>query len=401
MLAPMLRRARMVLGYMPTNPDTDPSLSYSPFGWNYLLPQGMHTPFTTNRSASPAPRRRGPLRAYRGVWIDTEIHPSFRAALHPFLKRLILTHHMPRTPLKKAVAAYTENSAKVGDVKSRHGWLAKIAQLSGVKKTAASVLTLWSQECHAQYVTGTAVPPTSLALAMCYCTAAAKVPEYRSFFNCCLKTKWNVTPHFPVPLWSEVLHCAGRMGDEEGVLSIIDEMVDLQVNFEVISAPHIVWAINAVHTKEGYERVKKFLFLLSKGKVESVFRHYVTRRVGSEQKPDKSSFKENDNMFYHVHWHNSIRQPLGFNPRRLYFDFLPSSGLEDIKSIKKKSVDTLIAERVQKWKDQGLVPQDYQDNQKVVDVTEKFKYWQRQERWKKKPTWLEKHKSYTPYEAAK
>jgi hypothetical protein len=71
MLAPMLRRARMVLGYMPTNPDTDPSLSYSPFGWNYLLPQGMHTPFTTNRSASPAPRRRGPVGAYGVVCIDT------------------------------------------------------------------------------------------------------------------------------------------------------------------------------------------------------------------------------------------------------------------------------------------------------------------------------------------
>merc|ERR1711916_418026 len=91
------------------------------------------------------------------------------------------------------------------------------------------------------------------------------------------------------------------------------------------------------------------------------------------------SFKENGNMFYHVHWHASIRQPMPFLPRRLFFDYKPANAVEDQAKFSSKSAEKILEERLKTWKEQGLVPED-----KVDDKTEKFMFWRRQEKWKKK-----------------
>jgi hypothetical protein len=395
----MLRRTLRIASFVPPDPDTDPALHYSPFHWNYLLPQTMIVPQTQNQRG-PARRRKRLGRKFNGVWVDTEMHPAFRVALQPWLRKLALTRFVPPTKPTEAVADYSAHSKMVGDQLSRHGWLAKVIQLCAMHKSASEPLALWSEDCHALYVTGNQIPPAPLAIAMVYATAAAGAPEWRSFFRCCLKGKWNLTPRFPMPLWNNVLQHAGEAEDEEAVLEILDEMIDLQVHLDAVSAHAYVHAFNAVRSKPGYERVKKLLFLLCAEKATVVSRAYAGLRTRVELEQENApKLKDNDEMFYHLHWHQSIRNPLRFLPRRLYFDYKPGAAIDT--KVQKKSVDTLVAERLQKWKEQGLVPDDYEDSQKVDDISERFKFWRRQEKWKKKPTFIEKHAGYTPYEAAK
>jgi len=396
----MLRRSLVGLSYMGTNVDTDPSINRSVFGWSELHMQGLVSPSAHNREAAMPARRYGAKRAYHNVWVDLEMHPAMRVALDPYLRKLPLTRAVPNTKLSDAADEYAKIAPRVGDVASRHGWLAKVAQLGGLKGSSSEVLPLWATECHELYVTGDAVPPTPLAIGMCFCTAASKAPEWRSFFQCCLRNKWNLTPHFSPAMWTTLLSCAGRMGDEDGVLEIIDEMVDLGVNLNNIGADAFVRGFNAVTGEEAYERVKKFLFLLDQEKVTSIFKRYYGLRAAVErEEADGEGFTDNDNMFYHVHWHNSIRQPQRFVPRRLFFDYKPSTFIDDEKKFHKKSVDSILEARLAKWKEEGLVPEDYVDTTKVEDINEKFDFWARQEKWKKKPTW-KNVPGYTPHDQA-
>jgi hypothetical protein len=396
----VMRRSIVALSYLGTNADTDPSINRGVFGWSELLPQGMPVPSAHNREVSMPGRRYGGKRAYHSVWVDLQMHPAFRVALDPYLRKLPLTRIVPATKVADAAADYASVAPKVGDIASRHGWLAKVAQLGGLKRTSSEVLPLWAMDCHAMYVTGDAVPPPALAVAMCFCTAASQAPEWRSFFQCSLASKWDATKHFTPALWSELLACAGRLGDEDGVLALLDEMVDLQVNLQNIAADGFARAFNAVTGQEAYERIKKFLFMVEHDKVTDIFKRYYGLRAAVEREdPAGEGFRDNDNMFYHVHWHNTIRQPLKFMPRRQYFDYKPTTFVDDEKKFHKRSVDSILEERLAKWKEQGLVPDDYQDHTKVDDVNEKFDFWARQEKWKKKPTW-KKVPGYTPHDQA-
>ena len=86
------RRSPLLIGYTPVNPDTSPMISYSNYHWNYTLPQGMEAPVTVNRTMT-APHTSGHrnVNLYRGVWIALDMHPAFRVALDPYLKKLPLT----------------------------------------------------------------------------------------------------------------------------------------------------------------------------------------------------------------------------------------------------------------------------------------------------------------------
>lgn len=399
----MLRRTAVARRYPGTNMDVDPSHYYSNFGWSYLMPQGMLQPERKNREASPHTRRRGPRRAFTGVWVDTDMHPVFRVALDPFLRKLAMTRAVPRTRPSEAVADYTKHAKSIGDRRSRHGWLAKVAQLCGMHGSSSEVLPLWAEECHAAYVAGSEVPSVALAVAMCYCTAASQAKEYRAFFECCRQPKWNLTPHFANTLWSALLDCAGRLDDEEGALAIIDEMIDTQVDFKNIGKWELVRAINAVRSKDGYERVKKFLFMIEIDKMNELHREYVVLRSKAELDAEfGETFKANDNMFYHVHWHKSIRNPMAFVPRRLFFDYKPTVGSEDSVKFLKKNAEKILEDRLALWKEQGLVPEDYVDTTKVDDKSEKFNYWARQKLHNRKTDWMKKKENldrgYTPYE---
>lgn len=363
------------------------------------MPQAMEKPYLINRTAPMPQTRKNGTRAHHAIWIEADLHPVFRVALDPYLRKLALTRVVPSTPIEEAAADYVAHSSKVGHVPSRHGWLAKVAQLGGFRKSSKEVLGLWSSECHAMYVTGTSTPPASLALAMVFCTASAKAPEMGSFFKCCLKDKWNVTPSFPDALWNAVLNCAAKQDDEKLVMQIFEEMIDVQVNFEAIRTYQFARAVNTVKDPELYARVKKLLFALSPEKVEQLFRAYTTLRANAENDPDTHPMPENDNMYYHVHWHNRIRHPLQFNPRQLYFDYVPSTEVSDPTKFTKKTGDEIVADRLAKWKEEGLVREDYVDESKFDEQTEKFKFFARQERWKKKPTFWEKRPGWTPAEA--
>jgi hypothetical protein len=386
----MLRRSTVARGHLPINPDTNPSFQYSPFHWNYMLPQNMEAPRRVNRAMSmPYQGRR--VNKFKGVWIATDMDPAFRVALEPYLSKLPLTRVVPPTPPTEAVKDFEKVGKLVGDERSRRGWLAKVAHLCAIHKKADLVLPLWALECHAQYVSGTAVPPLPLAQAMVYCTAASGAAEWRGFFDCCLQNKWNHTPMFDLELWNQLLLNIGSLGDGAGVMAVLREMIDVQVNLDQVNAVALVQALNAVTEAEGYAEIKKFLFLLSADKSLILLKTYTKLRSAAELKTKGAAeLMVNDNMFHHVHWHSRVRQPMQFTPRQTYFDYIPTSGVTADKRNARKSGDDIVKDKIEKWKSEGLLPEDYVHEETVYDKTASFKQTARSEKWKKKPVWIEK-----------
>lgn len=389
-----MRRSWCLLSYSQFVPDgmQDRSVSDSMFGWSYLFPQHMVMPHTVNRTKSMPYRSREFSNSFKSVWIPLDMHPVYRAALEPYLRKLALTRAVPPTKPAEAVADWKAKAPLIDDAPTRHAWLAKVLHLCGIHKAADDGLALWAEECHADYVTGDAVPTVGLGTAVVYCAAAGRAAEWRQFYECCLQRKWNITPHFETPMWNELLECAAAKADGEAVVLLLDEMVDVQFTLEWLDASALVRALNAVTETAHYERIKKILFAFTPEKTEQVIKRYTSLRSRAELEVEGAEMPENDVMFYHVHWHNRIRHPLTFNPRQQFFDYKPSAAVDTQTKLSKKTAAQLVEERMERWKAEGLVPEDYEHKQHIDDVSERHKEAMRTEFWKRKPTWTEKWK---------
>ena len=385
----MRRSAFLTRGFLHIRDPHEPIEEYSTFNWDVAMSQVMPSGQRQNRTMA-APNRQFRTNAFKSVWIDTELHPAFRVALDPYLRKLPLSRAVPRTAPDEAVRDFDSVAPLVDHDASRWGWLAKVAQLCAIHKKADLLLPQWQKHgCHDRFVTGTEVPPTPLAKAVVFATAASAVPEFKGFFECSLKHKWNSTPSFCEQLWARCLRAAGQLADEKLVTAVLEEMLDLQVNLDVIDRPAYVIAFNAVKSTEEYEKVKKFLFKVSPHACDHIVKSYVYLRSQAELKKEGAyELPENDNMFYHVQWHARIRNPLKFDPRRLFFDYKPSnmdSVLGSVDERRKMGGKDIIDAKLEKWKADGLLPEDYEHEEKFYDYQAAHQSSQRQEGWKRKP----------------
>lgn len=368
------------VGYTPINPDTSPMLAYSNYHWHYNFPQGMEAPRRVNRSKEvPFIPQISNVNKYKGVWVDLEIPVAYRVALGPQLEKLALGRVVPKTPIAEAVADF-EKFAPLIEEGVREAWLAKVAQLGGFQRSSESVHQLWKAHLESKYTTSRPTPSVPLIIGMLFSYAASGSIEWKGFFQRCLKAEWNATPQFPVSLWNELLMNCGKLGDEGGTIMLLEEMLDVHADIEHLEAASLLWGLNAVHGNESYNFVKKYLFHFSERKAEHLAKKYSLLRAQSEE----NGLKDNDQMFYHVLWHNSIRQPRQFSPRQLYFDYVPSTLAKTSHNANAK-IDTVVKDKIEKWKQEGLLPEDYEHTDKVYDKSAAFKNVQRQEKWKKWP----------------
>ena len=216
-------------------------------------------------------------------------------------------------------------------------------------------------------------PPLCLALALMYAASKFEDPMWKDLFEFSKKERWNTSPHFPIALWGHVLDAAGMTKDEEGVVQVLREMIATRTNLHAVPCEPYVRALNAVHSEKYYEQVKPLLFDFSSRLITAIRHRYVRMRVAE-------SIPQNDKMFYHVHWHFKIRNPMHFLPRREYFDYVPSSSVSEL-SQKKIGARDLLKERVKQWKTEGVLPQDYDEGTLNIDRTNE----KRRERVKKEP----------------
>ena len=409
----MLRRSIARKGFQMTNPDVDPSYQFSPFGWHYSASQVMPLPRRHNRTHS-MPYRGIHVKRYKGVSIrvtDEQLHPVFRVALEPFLSKLMWNRVIPSTNAADAVNEYVAVSPRVGDVNSKHAWLAKCAELCAVKESATErIVDLWlAEDCQSRYVTGTRKPSEPLVKGILCCAAVGLHPGWKTLFSyCAAKTKWNLTPSFCTVQWSQLLTCAGKLSDEVGVVALLDEMIDVQADTERLSDPALVWALNAIVSAPQYAAAKNFLQKLTVDKVKRIAKKYRGMRRQAEMTADGAvvasdrektmwaMFRENDAMLYHVQWFERMKSPLAFNPRQLYFNFSPPKEVDKRDAIK-MTAEQVVKAKVDKWKDEGYLPADYVHDDVIDDQEQRSKNVLRQERWKKKPKILEdKRFGYTP-----
>jgi hypothetical protein len=383
----MLRRTcRRLVGYTAVNPDTSPMIMYSQYHWHYNLPQGMERPHSVNRSL-PAPfqAHHSSVNKYRGVWIATEMHPAFLVGLEPQLKKLPHGRTVPKTPVAEVVAEYEKLSPLIDDEAARDGWLAKVIQHCAFQRSGAEAMALWDKFCAPRFMQAdsTATPPLPLVQAILFCCSKCDHAGWKPIFARCLKDGWNYTPSFDTPQWSYLLKSVGRQDDEQGVKMILEEMADVQADLDRVEARSIVYALNAVKDKAIYNYVKKYLFYFGERKVKFLRITYADLRGHGAEKL-RVPLKENDAMFYHVAWHASIRQPRQFSPRQLYFDYQPSHLGASAHGSNAK-VEGIVKDKIEKWKAEGLLPEDYVHEDRVYDRTAAFKSVARQEKWKKVP----------------
>jgi hypothetical protein len=396
----MLRRSFVRRGYQVPNPDTDPTHQFGPYGWTYNLSQVMDVPRTRNRTAA-MPYLGRHVNRYKGLTAIhlNDMHPAFRVALNPYLSKLALNRVLPKTDLADAVADYEKVSAKVGHAPTRYAWLAKVLELAALRRDTDAAMSLWMGAPHKVFVEGSEIPPLTLAKTALYCACVGGKPEWKALFEASMKQKWNTSVHFCTVQWSAALECAGRLGDSAAVSLILDEMVDVQADLERVQEQAYVFAFNAAKEPADYENVKKFLHKLTAAKTTKVFKQYKRMRNNAEMGVgdlNAEKFPENDAMFYHVNWHNRVRHPLEFNPRQLFFDFQPPK-VVDSRDRAKMSIEEVIKSRVEKWKDEGYLPDDYVAEDVVDDKESRTKSYLRKELWKKKPAVLEdKRFGYTP-----
>lgn len=163
-------------------------------------------------------------------------------------------------------------------------------------------------------------------------------------------------------------------------------MLDVQADLDRVEARSIVIALNAVRDEKIYNFVKNYLFNFGERKVKFLQTTYADLRGHGATKL-RVALPENDNMFYHVCWHASIRQPRQFSPRQLYFDYKPSAfatGGHDVNA----KIDDIVKDKINKWKAEGVLPDNYEHQDRVYDRTTAFKNVARQEKWKKMPRML-------------
>lgn len=382
----MMRRSSVwLLGYTAVNPDTSPMVMYSQYHWHYNLPQGMERPHNVNRNL-PAPFQsmHSNVNKYKGVWIATEMHPAYLVALEPQLKKLPHGRTVTKTPVAEVIAEYEELAPLLEDAGARDGWLAKVLHHCAFQRAGTEAMQLWEKYCAPRFmVNGGEVPPLPLVQAILFCCSKADHPGWRPIFDRCLKSGWNVTPLFDTPQWSFLLKTAGRQGDEEGVRALLEEMLDVQADLDRLEARSVVIALNAVHDKAIYNYIKKYLFHFGERKVKFLRITYSGLR-GFRAESLRTPLKENDAMYYHVCWHASIRLPRQFSPRQLYFDYQPST-LGTSAHNPNSKVEDIVKDKIEKWKAEGLLPEDYVHEEKVYDRMTSFKNKAREERWKKVP----------------
>ncbi|CCW67976.1 unnamed protein product [Phytomonas sp. Hart1] len=381
----MLRRTfRQFLGYIPINPDTSPMVAYSQYHWHYNLPQGMERPHSVNRTL-PAPFQsmHSSVNKYRGVWVPNEMDLSFLVALEPQLKKLPHGRCVPRTPVEEVVSEFTKLTPLIEDQEAKDAWLAKIFQHCGFQRKGDPAMELWELYCRPRFMDGTEKPSLPLISAILFACSKSNHVGWKAIFEKCLKHGWNYTPHFDTPQWSSLLKSVGRQGDEEGVQLILEEMLDVQADLDRITARSIVIALNAVKDAAIYNFVKKYLFHFGERKVKFLRITYSDLRGHGATKL-RVPLVENDAMYYHVCWHASIRLPRQFSPRQLYFDYTPSAFSTNMHSPNAK-IDDIVKDKIEKWKLEGLLPEDYVHEDRVYDRTTAFKNISRIERWKKGP----------------
>jgi hypothetical protein len=378
----MLRRTnRRALGYTPVNPDTSPMVQYSNYHWHYNFPQGMEAVRRVNRfKEAPFTPLKKNSHKYQGVWVDLDMATAYRVALAPQLEKLALGRQVPSTPLAEAVADFEKYAPLLQESNVKEAWIAKIAQLGGLQRSSEGIQQLWKQHLESQYTAPTSVPSLPVVLGTLLSFAASGNAEWKPFFQRCLRGGWNLTPHFPVNLWNQLLQASGKLGDELGVVLLLEEMLDVHADIEHLGGMDLLWALNAIEGQESYNYVKKYLFNFSEGKAKQLAMAYKTMRTKSEE----IGLKDNDKMFYHVLWHNSIRQPQSFSPRQQYFDYTPSAALNVAHNANAK-IDTVVKDKIERWKAEGLLPADYEHTDKVYDKSAAYKNVIRQEKWKKWP----------------
>lgn len=346
----------------------------------------MERPHSVNRSL-PAPfqAHHSSANKYRGVWISTEMHPAFLVGLEPQLRKLPHGRVVPQTSVEEVVAEYEKLAPLINDTEARDSWLAKIFQHCAFQRRGEEAMQLWEKFAAPRFMQeeSTAKPPLALVQAILFCCSKSDHAGWESIFAKCLKDGWNYTPYFDTPQWSYLLKSLGRLGNEHGIKRVLEEMVDVQADLDRVEARSIVFALNAVRDKEVYNYAKKCLFYFGERKVRYIFKTYTDLRGHGAEKL-RIPLKENDAMFYHVSWHASIRLPRQFSPRQLYFDYTPSHLSSDGHSANAK-VDDIVKEKIEKWKAEGLLPEDYVHEDRVYDRTSAFKNVARQEKWKKLP----------------
>lgn len=226
-------------------------------------------------------------------------------------------------------------------------------------------------------------PPLPLVKGILFLCSKSDHPGWRRIFDLCLKPHWNLTPYFDTAQWSFLLKSIGRQGDERGVKAVLEEMLDVKADLDRVEARSLVYALNAVKEKEIYNYIKSFLFNFGERKIKFLRITYSDLRGHGACKL-RIPLAENDNMYYHVCWHESIRQPQRFSPRQLYFDYTPSSIIGGAQDPDGK-IDEIVKDKIEKWKSEGLLPEDYVHEDRVYDRATAFKNVARQEQWKKMP----------------
>ncbi|KAG8344049.1 hypothetical protein TRVL_05127 [Trypanosoma vivax] len=360
-------------------------LAYSQYHWHYNLPQGMERPHAVNRTMSvPFQSSHSLVNKYRGVWVEFDLHPTFRLALEPQLRKLPHGRTLPKTPAEEVISDYIATAPLVDDEVTRDLWLAKVLQHCAFQRSE-SAIKLWETFCHSRFtaVGAAGKPPLPLVKAMLFYCSKTDNSNWRVVFDRCLKDGWNYTPLFDTAQWSFLLKSVGRMGDEKGVQLILEEMLDVQADLDRVEARSIVVALNAVNDDNIYEFVKKYLFNFGERKVKFLRLTYSDLRGHGAGKL-RVPLKENDKMYYHVCWHSSIRAPRQFSPRQLYFDYKPST-LGATSHNPNAKIDDIVKEKIDKWKMEGLLPEDYVHEDRVYDRGAAFKNIARQEKWKKMP----------------
>lgn len=380
----MLRRTcRRNIGYTPVNPDTSPMLQYNNYHWHYNFSQNMEAPSNVNRRmAAPFSSVQVNVNKFRGVWVDFNMAPAFRIALAPQLDKLPLGRKIPNTDPSEAIADFEAVSPLVGDVGVKDAWLAKVIQLCGFHKKADGAVALFAKHCEARLAAGE-TPHLPLIIAMLFCLSSSNHANWKPLFERCLKSGWNVTPHFPTKLWDTLLMGAGQSGDQQGVRLLLEEMLDVQADLDRLKATCVVMALNAIESKADYEYVKKYLFNFGEKKTLALAKVYSSMRTSEGD----AAIKDNDKMYYHVMWHSSIRQPRQFSPRQLYFDYQPSALTKSTHHPNTK-IETVVKDKIEQWKKEGLLPEDYEHTDKVYDRQAAYKSIIRHEKWKKHPAFL-------------
>lgn len=313
------------------------------------------------------------------------MHPTFLVALEPQLLKLPHGRVVPQTPVEEVVAEYEKLAPLIDDAAARDGWLAKVFQHCAFQRKGDEAMQLWDKYCKPRFMgpQSTEKPPLPLIQAILFCCSKSDNPGWKPIFEKCMKNGWNYSPSFDTPQWSYLLKSVGRQEDEQGVKMILEEMLDVQADLDRVEARSLVIALNAVRDKAVYNFVKKYLFHFGERKVKFLRITYSNLRGHGAEKL-RVALKENDAMYYHVCWHESIRLPRQFSPRQLFFDYSPSSMGAAMHSANAK-IDDIVKDKIEKWKAEGLLPEDYVHEDRVYDSATAFKNVSRQEKWKKMP----------------